>query len=103
MPVGHFALVTNYNSDSRFFASPLHRENRAPGPDSEAALKAGNFRESAKNFMKFFDLAAPGRVGKITFPKTARLAKRLKQKLEASKNDQDWARKKFRNVSVDPR
>ena len=103
MPVGHFALVTNYNSDSRFFASPLHRENRAPGPDSEAALKAGNFRESAKSFMKFFDSAAPGRVGKTTFPKTARLGKRLKQKLEASKNDKDKAQNNLRKVSPGPR
>ena len=103
MPVGHFALVTNYNSDSRFFASPLHRENRAPGPDSEAALKAGNFRESAKNFMKFFDSAPPGRAGKITFPITARLAKRLKQKLEALKNDQDKAQFFFGKLSAGPR
>ena len=88
MPVGHFALVTNYKSDSRVDFVTLTRENRASGVDSEAALKAGNFRESVRILIIFFDSAAPGRAGKITFPKTARVAKRLKQKLEASKNDQ---------------
>ena len=86
MPVGHFALVTNYKSDSRFDFVPLYRENRTSGVDSEAALKAGNFRESVRILIIFFDSAAPGRAGKITFPITASVAKRLKQKLGAAKN-----------------
>ena len=103
MPVGHFALVTNYKSDSRFDFVSLYRENGASWLDSETALKAGNFRESVRILIIFFDSAAPGRAGKITFPKTARLAKRLKQKFEASKNDKDLARKKIGNVSAGPR
>ena len=103
MPVGHFALVTNYKSDSAIYFVTLYRENRASWPDSEAALKAGNFRGSDMILMKFFDSAAPGRVGKITFPKTARLGKRLKQKLGASKKDQDKAQVFFEKVSAGPR
>ena len=101
--VTRYVVVTNYKSDSRVDFVTLTRENGASGVDSEAALKAGNFRGSVRILMKFFDSAAPGRVGKTTFPITARLAKRPKQKLEASKNDKDSARKKFGKVSAGSR
>ena len=67
MPVGHFALVTNYKSDSAIYFVTLYRENRASWPDSEAALKAGNFRGSDMILMKLLIRPHPAELEKLLF------------------------------------